>query len=141
MRYLVSHKDCADQEPFFIEADSLEEVKKKLAWHIANTEDYFKEDFEYKIANGAIWGDFVWSCFDEQSGELKCSEEEIKSYTFIELSKSFTKEVAQELFDFYFDDDKESFDDVSDNAILQMSLHRLEEEYYRFTEEHNIKVI
>ena len=140
MKYLVTSIDGGN-EPIFIEAVSLEEAKSKLAWHIAQTEEWFKEDFECKIANGAVWDSFVWDYFD--NGELAYPVDEFKSLVLDELAKTFPEHIAEELHDYYFNDKKTELSCVSDEAILHMSLYhfRGQERFYLFTEQDEIKVI
>ena len=110
-----------------VSAKTIEEAKIKFAKKIWELDEFALKEIESKTVNVSFWEEYFLGLISREDGSPLYEMDEIKKLFKANLEKDFSSEVADELIDYFFNEEKE-LEELSDKA--QLDLGKLQMQNY-----------
>ena len=126
MKYLfIEGEELYDRNVNIVIAENLDKAKEYYAKFHWNNDNFIQEDIETKTVNMSFWEPYFIDMFDEQ-GICLVDQKTLYDNFKANLKEDFNEEVAEELYNFFTNEDRNNYNSLSRETKFAVALHEVE---------------
>jgi len=118
--YIFISGEMVDKFLVKVSAKNIEQAKTKYAKNIWDLDEFALEGIESKTVNMSFWENYCLDLVSNVDGSWLNEIDKTKKLLKSNLEKDFSPEIAEELVDYFFNEEKK-LDDLSDKTRLDLA--------------------